>query len=171
MKKETIKVKVGANESVAVDAYITDDPKGLAIHRDLQWVPAKGEHKFVSTWTVTHINTGYKALGFGNSFDTMKEAFSFTKLVRELPWEADDPREVYPDLKRTIIDAVSKVKDGWVTKDEDEDVHELVTRYVVRKGDIGYLVIDINTELEVERFMHRGMAANFARDKNAKESL
>lgn len=171
MRKETVKIKVGENETVAVDAYVTDDPKGLAIHRELQWVPAKGEHKFVSTWTVTHIKTGYKTLGFGNSFDTMKEAFSFTKLTGDIPWEADDPREIYPDLKQKIIDAISKVKDGWVTQHEDEDVHELVTRYVVRKGDIGYLVIDINTELEVERFMHRGIAASFARDKNAKESL
>lgn len=171
MKKESIKVKVGENKTVSVDAYITDDPKGLAIHRELQWVPAKGEHKFVSTWTVTHIATGYKVLGFGNNFDTMKEAYSFTKLVDDILWEVDDLKESYPDLKREIYEAIERVKGGWTTQHEDEDVHELVTRYVVRKGDIGYLVIDINTELEVERFMHRGMAANFAKDKNAKESL
>lgn len=58
-----------------------------------------------------------------------------------------------------------------INDEESEKVSAVPSRYVIKKVEGGYAVIDSVTDTKVETFVHRGLASASARDMNEKESV
>lgn len=171
MNKDTITLRVAGQESMRIEAYISDLCPGLAIHRQVVWVPAKGEHKFTSKWTITHIPSGHTLLRPSEALETMTQAHAVVKGLEKFTWDDEDP-SVQSGAKEALAKALDDVREGSYQEKETE-VPERSSRFVVRRNDEGpgYRVVDTATEQTVETFMHRGMASSFAKEQNAKASL
>lgn len=169
MKKDTIDLKVSSQKTMRISAYLTDEPKGLAIHRAVQWVPAKNEHKHISKWTVTHVASGLTLLRSTDYLPTMGRCKALAKELSHIDWTTTDLDELRA-FKRDVLNAVSAVKETVTLPSEDEEKE--APRYTIRRArGIGYEVVDTSTDAVVESFAHRGLAGGYAKELNEKESL
>lgn len=171
MKKDTITVKVSTQGSMRIEAYLSDEVPGLAFHRQVVWVPAKGEHKFTSKWTITHVLSGYTLLRPSEALPTLESAKRVSRRISDFTWDIDEP-DLQSGAREALTQALEEVSES-PEAEEDSEAHSASSRFVVRRNDEGpgYRVVDTATEQTVEAFMHRGMASNFAKEQNAKASL
>lgn len=162
--KITVDLKVGDNDTMRVDAYESSTP-GLALHRQVAYVPAKEEHKFTSKWQITQISTGAGLLRPSECLDTMARAESVAKKVSGHDWteklERDSPAH------RDLLEALATAEPA----SEEGDAVE-IRRYVVRRNSNGpgYVVWDTEGDVETEVHMHRGLAGEAAKSLNEKVS-
>jgi len=162
MKTRQITIAVSGEETRVVDAY-PSEAEGLYVHRQLVWVPAAGEHKFVSKWVITHGPTGRSLLHPSQSFSTMASAMRLCESLNDFNWTT----------KEAPAGSYSAVSRNFETLFNQEQVGELAksTRYIIRKVEGGYGVVDSVTDMVIEKFVHRGLASAAARDMNEKESV
>lgn len=161
MRKDTITLNLGDEESMHIEAYLSS-VDGLAIHRQVVYLPGKEEHKFSSKWQITHIKSGRGLLRPSECTETMAAAESVAKQLHEFDWTRDRVSVMAMDGVREALDAALS----------GAEIPERVTgsrRYLVRrnKEGPGYVVWDDDTEKVVETFVHRGMASQKASELNA----
>lgn len=162
MNKDTITVHLG-QETKRIEAYL-HPVEGLAVHRQLKYVPGKEEHKFTSKWQLTHIQSGTAILRPDECVETMAEAVSIGNQMKDVDW-TKPVAELVTD--QAVREAVTKaIQNREVTLVED-GVAKNSRRYVVRKSETtGYDVYDTDTETVVITFIHRGFASEKARELN-----
>lgn len=169
MRKDTIELKVSNQKTMRISAYLTDEPKGLAIHRAVQWVPAKNEHKHVSKWTLTHVASGLSLLMPSDYFTTMARCKALAKELSHIDWVESETDELRT-FSRDVREAINKIKDTVKLPSEEEEKE--APRYTIRRArGVGYEVVDTSTDAVVESFAHRGLAGGYAKELNGKESL
>jgi hypothetical protein len=158
--KVEVDLDVGTNETMRVEAYKAP-VEGLALHRKVEYVPAKQEHKFTSKWQITHIATGQALLKPSECPSTLGQAKAISNKLGDIVWtEKSIP---YPQgARRTLLEALQEFAEAEETNPTIE------VRYVVRRNQDGpgYLVIDIETDKTVEVMVHRGMASAKAQELN-----
>lgn len=169
MKKDTIDLKVSSQKTMRISAYLTDEPKGLAIHRAVQWVPAKNEHKHISKWTLTHVASGLTLLNPSAYLPTMGRCKALAGELSHIDWTTSDVDELRA-FKGDVLAAVTAINRTVTLPSEDEEKE--APRYTIRRArGLGYEVVDTSTEAVVESFTHRGLAGGYAKELNEKESL
>lgn len=175
MRRETITVTIGENESMRVEAYMSST-EGLAIHRQVAYLPGKEEHKFTSKWQITHVRSGTALLKPGDCLATMSRAKAVAeKLADELDWTLERPQILGTDARARLIDALAEAETDMGIKGLDEPVSADTTRrYLVRRNPDGpgYVVWDDAKQEPVEngQFLHRGLASDHAKDLNGSVS-
>lgn len=167
MKKTDIDVKAQHLETLRLSAYLTP-VEGVAVHRQVVYVPGKEEHKTTSKWQLTHIKSGLGLLLPSQCPETMGEAVAIAEklsgVVDFTSSEFNMSNSELQSLSKEIANAVVSVASNPPPK--SEQVHD--SRFVVRKsqGGPGYVVYDLEAENTIESFMHRGLASERARELN-----
>lgn len=171
MKEIDVSLQVSGQKSMTVNAYEDASVPGLAMHREVQWVPAKGEHKFTSKWTITHIASGLTLCRPSETLETLGEAKQVVKLINDFDWTREEPTTQI-GIMNAFQGAIGMVRDA-TDREEVSEAPERSSRFVIRRNSEGpgYVVVDTSTDQVIETFMHRGMASNFAKEQNAKVSL
>lgn len=163
MNKVTVDLRVGEHDTMRVDAY-RSSTEGLALHRQVAYVPAKEEHKFTSKWQITHIGTGKALLKPSECVETLSRAKAVARRLSNHDWTLDEPPESasHQDLLKALEAEPESSEDASVPK----------RRYVVRRNPDGpgYVVVDSNTEATVEEHMHRGLASERAKELDGQVS-
>jgi hypothetical protein len=162
MTKIEVDLVTGSNDTMRIAAHVVSTEGHLVVHRQVAYVPGKEEHKFTSKWQITHRRTGKGLLRPSQCLPTMTAATKVAvALEPDFPWELDrlSPADEQRMAKH-IRDLVAKYEA------EKPDPKEVVTRYVTRKIAKGYGVIDSETDTEIEVHLHRGMAAERAKELN-----
>lgn len=164
MKEATITVTIGENESMRIEAYLSST-EGLAIHRQVSYLPGKEEHKFTSKWQVTHQPSGMGLLTPSACLPTMKDAVAIAEQLGAYDWEAENPfdDETRRLVSRTLEEALAK---------HVPDEGSIEVRYVVRRNHEGpgYVIVDTATDQVHEVVVHRGMASAKAQELNGSVS-
>jgi hypothetical protein len=163
---ETIEITVAGGTRMRIAAYPSKSTPGLAAHRQVVWVPAAKAHKFSSKWNVTHVASGTALLLPSQCTDTLGQAQRIMSSLDSFDWSSVvPPKGVYDELMKLVHDSEESN-----SQPEEEPVPK---RFVTRRNSDGpgYVVVDTATDTAVETFMHRGMASNFASEKNAKEAV
>lgn len=161
MRKDTITLNLGEEESMRIEAYLSSTD-GLAIHRQVVYLPGKEEHKFSSRWQVTHIESGKGLLRPSECPETMTEAVVIAKTLNHFDWTQACETLITRDGVR---EALSSALGGATIPPPDTSVSR---RYLVRRNQegAGYVVWDDDTEKVVETFVHRGLASEKAKALN-----
>lgn len=168
MRKGNIEIVLAKDDRVFVDAYISDDPPGLAVHRVVEWVPAKNEHKHTSKWVVTHIASGLMLFGQSGYLDTKRDAVALVKMLSSIDWVDTPIEDLRLQGQKVVSDALHQLRSGILTADEEEPE---APRYIVRRArGIGYEVIDTETDSAVASFAHRGLASQRAKELKGRVS-
>lgn len=163
-KLEEIAIALSGEEQTRmVSAYATST-EGLYVHRQLIWVPAASEHKFTSKWTITHKPTGKSLLYPSLGLLTMHEAVALCERLRYFDWTTKEPpmggyKAVMEEYRRACDNKAAP------------SVDSTPARFVIRKLEASYGVVDTTTDVVVETHVHRGIASSAARALNEKESV
>lgn len=168
MKKTQIEVAVGDGKKL-VPAYLSETA-GLAVNRNVTYVPGSSDHKLGNTWQVTHISTGKRILT-SDGVSTKREASEIAaRLNGHADWTEEEPIKERSDELRTLLRKITKeVVNGLEpgTLSPETEPKKTARRFVVRKlDDFGYGVIDAESGSVTEKHMHRGVAAQAAKKLN-----
>jgi hypothetical protein len=158
-----ISVKMGSNTSITVSAPWKSGP--LAVHRQVVWVPAKEEWKTTSKWQITHVESGLALLRPSRCTGRMKQAVALARKILDEVGESNLEGERVSSKDAHLI---SSLINDWYDNivEELEETEEKETRYVTRRGDTGYDVVDLHTGKVVDASFHRGLAAARATELN-----
>ncbi len=167
MNKQTITAWIGENESMRVEAYVAP-VEGLAIHRQVAYLPGKEEHKFTSKWQITHIKSGQALLRPSECLDTMADAVEIAKKLDSIDWTKPKDELSSPEVGQKLADALVGVERSAPTAAD----HAPVRRFLVKRNreGAGYVVWDDDMNEVVEVFVHRGLASERAKELNGKVS-
>jgi len=128
------------------------------------WSEATWSFETSDKYTISHMPTAKSIMPDGMSFPTVEKALEFADSLGFLTWDStlEDAQEL-ETIEKTIRAKYESVAHG-----EDLPVER---RFVVRREERRFLVIDSETDETMEEFTHRGRAASAAMDLNRGEHL
>ena len=153
---ETITINLDNQTSMDVEATIIDNIFG--VHRMLKWDTSMGEHAQSDTlWSVTHLKSGRRVDGIGRELTSKHQAVTLAKKLVEANKAIFD----FTSMNDLSVERLADIKTlvNYTFRVATKEAEKKSSRFVVRRADKGYDVIDTASGVAVATKPHRGMAA------------